>query len=68
MLKFKVTDKMIDAGVSALKRCAVEDALRNREPVPDFDSMNKKDIEAGRWFIRSVIQAAAQVALTETKP
>jgi hypothetical protein len=63
MLKFKVTEAMIDAGIVALKSCAVDDALRRGEPVPDFDAMDADDLKHGRGFVSAVIQAAAGVAL-----
>jgi hypothetical protein len=67
MLKFKVTEAMIDAGIVALKECSIDHALRKGEPVPDFDAMDADDLKVGRGFVSAVIQAAAGVALGEPK-
>lgn len=55
----KITAGMVDAGVDALTRLAEDEAMKNAQPLPDWDALEPEQWDLAKQMVHAVIKAAA---------
>lgn len=68
MARVKITDAMVDAGVAAFRRYAEDDAIKRRQPMPDFDGMPEEAKALQRDAVRVVLRGGADALQVPTQP
>ena len=57
--RVKITEEMVDAGVTAFRKYAEDEAMKASDPMPDFDGMPDEAKALHRAAIRVVLRAGA---------